>query len=54
VYAEVPPRVEYDLTDLGRAFHEPVAGLCRWAQGHEADLEAALANRRRSRQRKPR
>jgi DNA-binding HxlR family transcriptional regulator len=53
VYAEVPPKVEYDLTALGRAFLEPVAGLCRWAQGHEADLEAALANRKKSRKRKP-
>jgi DNA-binding HxlR family transcriptional regulator len=54
VYAEVPPRVEYDLTVLGRAFLEPVTGLCRWAQGHEADLESALVNRKRSLRRKPR
>lgn len=33
VYAEVPPKVEYDLTALGQAFLEPVTGLCRWAQG---------------------
>ena len=31
VYAEVPPRVDYDLTPLGRAFLEPVTALCRWA-----------------------
>jgi DNA-binding HxlR family transcriptional regulator len=54
VYAEVPPRVEYDLTALGRAFLEPVTGLCRWAQGHEADLEAALVRRKKSLGRKPR
>src|ERR1700688_3887649 len=30
VYAEVPPRVEYDLTALGRRYLEPVTSLCRW------------------------
>src|SRR5260221_10319380 len=40
VYAEVPPRVEYDLTALGRVFLEPVTALCEWATGHRADLEA--------------
>ena len=34
VYAEVPPRVEYDLTPLGRVFLEPVTELCRWATDH--------------------
>jgi len=29
VHAEVPPRVEYALTRLGRTFLEPVAQLCR-------------------------
>jgi DNA-binding HxlR family transcriptional regulator len=54
VYAEVPPRVEYDLTALGRAFLEPVTGLCQWAQGHDADVGVALANRKKSLRRKPR
>src|ERR1700735_85905 len=30
VYAEVPPKVEYDLTALGRIYLEPVTALCRW------------------------
>lgn len=31
VYAEVPPRVEYELTDLGRSFLGPMQQLVRWA-----------------------
>jgi len=46
VYAEVPPRVDYDLTVLGRAFLEPVTSLCAWAQAHRGDLEAAHAKRK--------
>ena len=49
VYAEVPPRVEYDLTDLGRVFLEPVTALCQWASGHRADLEAVQRNRKKKR-----
>jgi DNA-binding HxlR family transcriptional regulator len=30
-YAEVPLRVEYALTDLGRSLTEPVIALARWA-----------------------
>lgn len=33
VYAEVPPRVEYDLTVMGRVFLEPVTALCGWLTG---------------------
>src|SRR5258705_4456107 len=34
VYAEVPPRVEYALTPLGRQFMQPVRGLVTWLQTH--------------------
>ena len=37
VYAEVPPRVEYHLTGLGRAFLVPLKGLVAWAdENHHA------------------
>ncbi|WP_432994390.1 winged helix-turn-helix transcriptional regulator [Dactylosporangium sp. CA-233914] len=34
VHAEVPPRVEYALTPLGRTLLEPVDGLARWVEEH--------------------
>ncbi|MET4895834.1 helix-turn-helix domain-containing protein [Sphingomonadaceae bacterium jetA1] len=43
VYPEVPPRVEYRLTELGRSFLEPMRGLVRWADRHQAAVEAARA-----------
>lgn len=30
VYAEVPPRVEYSLTPLGRTLEPVVSALCSW------------------------
>ncbi|GAB3763804.1 winged helix-turn-helix transcriptional regulator [Microlunatus parietis] len=33
-YNEMPPRVEYELTDLGRTLHEPLGALGRWAEQH--------------------
>lgn len=32
VFPEVPPRVEYELTALGRGLMEPVRGLVSWLQ----------------------
>ena len=34
VYAEVPPRVEYDLTDLGRSLAPVIATLRTWGTEH--------------------
>jgi DNA-binding HxlR family transcriptional regulator len=47
VYAEVPPKVEYDLTPRGRVFLEPVSALCEWAQHHQEDLEATHFRRKK-------
>ena len=40
-YAEVPPRVEYELTPLGRTLHEPLLALSRWAEEYIADVLVA-------------
>ncbi len=52
VYPEVPPKVEYELTALGRTYLEPVTALCRWAAEHSNDLDAVQMNRRKTRRRK--
>ncbi|MGP4048378.1 winged helix-turn-helix transcriptional regulator [Streptomyces sp. 2A115] len=41
VYAEVPPRVEYELTRLGRTLHMPLEALGRWAEENIEDVLAA-------------
>jgi len=33
IYAEVPPRVEYALTDRGRALESVLAALAAWSDG---------------------
>src|SRR6185436_9529963 len=32
VFPEIPPRVEYELTRLGRTLLEPIQGLADWAE----------------------
>lgn len=39
----IPPKVEYDLTDLGRSLREPVEVLARWALDNHAAIDAARA-----------
>lgn len=41
VYAEVPPRVEYQLTPLGRGLMDPVSGLVSWLQSRWPQIRAA-------------
>lgn len=41
-YAEVPPRVEYEVTDLGRSLQRAVLQLAQWAAENHA---AVAANR---------
>jgi DNA-binding HxlR family transcriptional regulator len=39
-YAEVPPRVEYELTPLGLKLVAFVSGLVDWTQSHGPDVRA--------------
>ena len=44
VFPTVPPRVDYELTDLGRGLSEPVKALGAWAHQHQPDIETARQN----------
>lgn len=41
-YAEIPPRVEYQLTELGETLSAPLATLRAWAETH---VDAVLESR---------
>jgi DNA-binding HxlR family transcriptional regulator len=43
VYPEVPPRVEYTLTRLGKTLRQLVRGLIEWSGAHLAEVDAARA-----------
>ncbi|SEG91154.1 DNA-binding transcriptional regulator, HxlR family [Nonomuraea solani] len=40
-YAEAPPRVEYELTDLGRTLLGPIEAFGEWAFDHADEVMAA-------------
>ncbi len=44
VFPTIPPRVDYELTDLGRGLSEPVIALGTWAMDHLEEIEAARAS----------
>jgi DNA-binding HxlR family transcriptional regulator len=41
VFPTIPPRVDYELTKLGRSLLKPVNGLGLWARQNRADIEDA-------------
>lgn len=41
VYPEVPPRVEYELTELARSFLIPMKALVGWAEQNHAAINSA-------------
>jgi DNA-binding HxlR family transcriptional regulator len=45
VYAEVPPRVEYSLTELGTSLCAAFCGVWQWAERHEPELRALRQKR---------
>ncbi|HEY1926232.1 MAG TPA: helix-turn-helix domain-containing protein [Caulobacteraceae bacterium] len=43
VFPTIPPRVDYELTELGRGLIEPTRALGQWAQAHIPEIEKARA-----------
>jgi DNA-binding HxlR family transcriptional regulator len=41
VFATIPPRVEYELTDLGESLWQPVEAIGEWARRHQPNIAAA-------------
>lgn len=44
-YKEVPPRVDYTLTPLGRSLSEALAPLCAWGSDNMDDVARVFAER---------
>ena len=44
VFPEIPPRVEYQLTELGRTLTVPLDNLWNWAAEHMGSVSVARAN----------
>lgn len=40
-YGELPARVEYALTPLGKSLVAPLKALCEWSKGHLEEVETA-------------
>jgi DNA-binding HxlR family transcriptional regulator len=49
LYPEIPPRVEYELTDLGRSLLPHIEQLAHWA---EQNMDCILKNREKYSQKK--
>ena len=41
VFPTIPPRVDYELTDLGRGLRQPVMALGQWAMEHQTEIQDA-------------
>lgn len=41
---EIPPRVEYELTELGRTLTGPIMALHEWVESHMTEIDAARAH----------
>ena len=40
-FAEIPPRVEYELTTLGQSLTKPLAHLAGWASENRSSIESS-------------
>lgn len=43
VFPTVPPRVDYELTRLGRSLRQPIRALAKWAEKHRTAVQDARA-----------
>jgi DNA-binding HxlR family transcriptional regulator len=43
VFPEIPPRVEYELTRLGKTLLDPIQALAEWAAEHRVSIQDARA-----------
>jgi DNA-binding HxlR family transcriptional regulator len=43
IYAEIPSRVEYELTPLGHTLCGPISSLTQWAHDHMEEVKSAQA-----------
>ncbi len=41
VFPTIPPRVDYELTELGRSLWKPIEALGGWAREHQGQIAAA-------------
>ena len=41
VTATIPPRVDYELTELGRSLQKPICGLVQWSMDHVGEINEA-------------
>ncbi|AQZ67687.1 Redox-sensing transcriptional regulator QorR, putative [[Actinomadura] parvosata subsp. kistnae] len=44
VHPVVPPRVDYELTPLGRTLHQTIKSLVTWTEQHQEEIIAARAS----------
>jgi len=44
LFPTIPPRVEYELTDVGRSLLEPVMALTLWANANQLNIQRARAH----------
>ncbi len=40
----IPPRVDYELTELGQSLQKPICGLANWAMDHVEAIHEAQAH----------
>jgi DNA-binding HxlR family transcriptional regulator len=44
IYAELPPRVEYSLTDFGQSALPVITALGQWGEDHQEHLRKVISN----------